>query len=307
MPLGWLWSRTKQQAPKPYDNADLTIREMRHNDKYELFSIVADFRKTYYINIYKSVFRSWFTYVTTGLLLGLSLSLLSSSMVTVCLPPLIVTLFLLWKVNRYKRMNHLPNVNDLELLNQVESFNYKFKSVDSRRMNQGVLLMLAKVERKSLATGGGGDSDEIVLDSDLESDYEDLSPETSRSKKFKKKMSSQALSGPDKGKRIVGYLVYSKQRDELETVCVKELCIHSDFRQRKIATNFLKRACLNVFQVYGYRHVCFQVSNYHQEAMRICAKKPSLIKKIYSWVAYVFIPGVSDERTVYSINIGSIK
>ena len=44
------------------DDSKLSISEMKHSDKYELYKIVSDFRHAYYINVYKTVFRSWFTY-----------------------------------------------------------------------------------------------------------------------------------------------------------------------------------------------------------------------------------------------------
>ena len=299
-----------KKAPKKpaIDSADLTIRELKHNDKYDMFHLVGDFRKAYYITIYKLVFRSWFTYVTSGILLGLSMSLMSSSLFSICLPPIIITLFLLWKVNRFKRMNYLPNVNDMEEINQVETSAFKFKSNESRRINQGVLIVFAKDESKMV-------DNDLLLDYD-EDDDEEAEDEEAKSGRAAKAARLRRAMNPnrklfepnERNRKLVGYLVYAKQKDELETVCIKELCIHADYRQRKVATNFLRRACENIFQTYGYRRVTFQVSSFHRELKQICAKKEeeSLLNKIWSWTAYEFVPGVKDERVVYNFDIAKL-
>jgi len=84
----------------PIDDAKLHMREMKRNngDKYALFRLIGEARRDYYINVYKSAFRSWFTYSITAALLALSVTFLSATAYGICLPPLVVTVFLLYQV-----------------------------------------------------------------------------------------------------------------------------------------------------------------------------------------------------------------
>ncbi len=104
-------------------------------------------------------------------------------------------------------------------------------------------------------------------------------------------------------------MVYAKERDALETVCIKEICIHKDYRQRGVAKSFLRRMCNNVFRTYGYSRVCFTASNFHGVLVTVLKKKTEskLVKNIQSWTAWSILPGVSDERTVYSFNISDLN
>ncbi|CAF0767004.1 unnamed protein product [Brachionus calyciflorus] len=276
---------TKPIQTTPINESQLIIRDMKSDDKYDLIKIVSDFRREYYISVYRKVFRSWFTYAVTGLLLAISLSLVSSKMFGLCLPPLIVTVYLIWNVNRYKRANQNFNINEMELLNQTETIYYKFKSLEQRRINQGVLVAFLK-EEKSI--------DDIDLDdidiSDFNTDDSDIEEKLA-----------------DKNKKLVAYLIYGKQKDELETVCIREICVQKDYRRRKIASLFVKKACLNLFKTYGYRRITFQVSNFNTEADKVCSKYMGLINKIYSWSAYTFVPGVCDERTIFAFSINDLK
>jgi hypothetical protein len=272
---------------KPIDDLKLSIREMKHTDKYELFKIVSDFRHSYYINVYKTVFRSWFTYGITILFLGLSLTFINSKTSAFFLPPVIMSLLLLWKVTRYKKLNRSFNVNEMEALNQTESFFHKYKSTEQRRTNQGVLLIFIKEDK--------------LIDCDF--DLDNLNESDLNTTSSEDEGGSLDI---DKHKKLIGYLIYNKQKDELETVTIKEICIHIDYRERKVASNFLRRVCLNVFRPYGYRRVTFQVSNLDIDINDILERKKNLFNKIYSWVAYNFVPGVVDERTVYSFDISKI-
>jgi GNAT superfamily N-acetyltransferase len=83
------------------------------------------------------------------------------------------------------------------------------------------------------------------------------------------------------------------------------MCIDKDYRNRGIAKYFLKQASIKVFKPMGYSRVTFQVSNFNEEALKACEKKPDLIEKIWTWPAFTFIFGVTDERTVYAFNIDS--
>lgn len=274
-------------STKPIDEAKLSIREYEPENKYDIFKIVNEFRRDYYIHVYKSVFRNWFTYAVTGAFLALSSYFLHSNMLSICFPPLIVTVFLLWKVNRYKKINHHFTTNDMEILNQNESLYFSYKSDEARRKNQGVLLAYLKERNYDVDT----ELEELFDDTDLDSDSED----------------SIGLPKGDRNNKVVGYLIYSKQKDEMETVSIKELCVDRDYRKRRVATHFVRRACLDLFRKYGYKRVAFQVSSFDVEAGKVCEKKSHIIKKIYCWMAYYFIPGVFDERTAYAIEIEKLN
>ena len=181
-------------------------------------------------------------------------------------------------------MNRTFNSGELEMLMQNEAPSFKYKSSAVRRINQGVYLAFLKQE-KSI---DDYDLDELDTDMDTSSDEEAKS------------------QSDDKNKTLVGYLVYTKQRDELDTVCLKEICIHKDFRQRSIAKNFVRRVCQNVFRDYGYKRVVYTASSFHTELTTISKAKPNLVKKICSWITWTLVPGVHDERTVYAFEIDKL-
>jgi ribosomal protein S18 acetylase RimI-like enzyme len=303
-------------------DTQLIIREMKSSDKYAMFRLIADFRRDYYIGVFKSTFRSWFTYGITGILLAFSLSFLSSSSLSVFLPPLIVAFFLLYKVTKYKRLNRLMNVNDMEML---------MNESDQRRLNQGVYLVfyanknrdgeLLDLEDIDLDTESSSELNESPTDESSTELSENASASLKELKKNKpKSFSKSKLSAKQKpplrrqahqqpSHELIGYAVYMKQRDELETVGIKELCIKSDYRDRHVATNLLRYMCKNVFKSMRYTRVTFQVSNFHKTAIEICKKKcaSGTLKSLYSWCAYSFVPSVYDERTVFSFDMASLK
>ncbi len=290
-------TRNKKPLTTPIDDSKLSLREMKSSDKYDVFPILNTFRRDYYITVYKCCFRSWFSYGITGLLLGLSLLSIQSSIYSVCLPPICVTLYVMWKVRLYKTMNRLFTITDLEQINQNESSMAKYKTADSRRVNQGVFLAFLK-EKK---TFNDLDSLEDILNCDLdEIDSDDLDDDKDGTKLENK------INELKKNKKLVGYLIYNKQKDENETVCIKELCIDKDYRKRKIATHFVRRICNNVFKTYGYKRVCFTLSSFHSDAMKICNKKSNLFTKNYLWQACKLVPFVYDERTSFSFDISKI-
>jgi hypothetical protein len=102
-------------------------------------------------------------------------------------------------------------------------------------------------------------------------------------------------------------LVYGKERDVFDTVQIKEIVITSDYRHRKVASNFIQRMCNNVFRTYGYTRVSFTISNFHFDVNKILAKKEKLVKKIQSWPAWSLLPGVTDERTIYTFLIKDLN
>lgn len=283
-----LFEKKKRLITTPIDDHLLSIREMKGTDKFEIMNILNETKRDYYIGVYKVVFRSWFTYAIITSLLGLSLSLVQSSMPSICLPPFLVTIFLIWKVNRYKRINRTYSSVDLEMINMNEQLSYRFKTADQRRGSQGVYLVFYKK----------GESFEEIYN-----DISDLESSESESEKSKGKVDS------DKNKILVGYIVYAKQRDEFETVCIKEICIHKDYRQRGIGKNFIRRMCNNVFRTYGFTRVTFTASNYHTILTTILKKltEDKLLKNVQTWTAWTILPGVSDERTIFSFKISDLN
>lgn len=289
--------RNRKPVTTPIDDSKLSIREYKPSDKYDVFPIMNTFRRDYYINVYKTCFRSWFAYGITGVFLAISLSLIQSSIYSVCLPPVIVTLYVMWKVRVYKSINRLFNINDVDMINQLESQLAKYRTADSRRQNQGVYLAFLR-EKKSL---DDLDSLEEILNCDLDDiESDDLDDDKDGSKLENK------INVLKKNKKLVGYLIYNKQKDELDTVCIKELCIDKDYRKRKIATNFVRRICQNVFKAYGYKRVCFNVSTFHTEALKIANKKTNLFTKMYTWIACKLIPLVEDERSFFTLDLSKI-
>jgi hypothetical protein len=238
--------RLNKNLPEMINFNELQIRDYKINDKINLFRILNEYRREFYVNVYKLCFKSWFTYAFTCLLMAITYTMFNNSTATLFAPPLITTIYLLYKVNKYRNQyNRQFNIYDIENLTLGSS------SV-KRKQNQGVYVCLYKDE-------------------------------------------------------IIAYCIYMKQTDELETVCVKEICVMKEFRRRKIATYFLDYLCKNIFKPFLYRRVTFTVSDlFNNEANNCCAFKKDYIKKIYSWRLFFFVPGVSDMRTVYSIDFGDI-
>ena len=274
-------------SKKPINPAKLFVHELKNESNFDLQRIISENRRDFYINIYKSVFRCWFTYVVTGLLLALCHTFVRSAF-SFCFPPLVVTIFLLWKVSAYKKKTHNFTINEMELLNQTQSAYFTYKTAEARRANQGVILAYLKERSYDIDT----DLEEL-LDTDDDSDLNLESDDEMTLDEYK-------------NKKLVAYLIYSKQRDEEATVCIKELCVEKNYRKRKIATHFVKKACSSLFKTYGYKRVTFQVSVFNWDLVAICKKKANLVTRAYCWCAYKFLPGVSDERTMYSFEIDKI-
>jgi len=183
-----LFEKKKKLITTPIDDSLLSIREMKGTDKFNVMTILNQAKRDYYIGVYKIVFRSWFTYAIITTLLALSLSTLQSSMPTICLPPFLVTIFLIWKVKRYKRINRTYSSVDLELINMNEQSTFKYKSTEQRRSNQGVYLIFYKK----------GETFEEIYN-----DLSDLSTSESEDENAQKKASS---IDDDKNKILVGQL-----------------------------------------------------------------------------------------------------
>jgi hypothetical protein len=302
----------KRKGPidrSPIDENKLTIRELRATDRQVVHKIASDYHRDFYISIYKRSFRSWFTYALTGLMLAMSVYFLNSTIYGLCLPPIVMTVFLLWRVGKYKRTNWCLNINEMEMLNQTESKLFKHKSVEARRRNQGVLVALLsedsakdKLKRKFMSKDfdlmnlNKAELDEVSY-SDDEADLSSTSSDNDKDEEAENM----------KNRQIVGYLIYTKHKDELETVSIRDICVDRDYRKRGVAKYFIKKACLNVFKNNGCARVTFNVSNFHSEASQACEKKSSYVHKIYSWTAFFFILGVCDVRNTYSFNIDQVN
>ena len=123
-------------STKPITAAKMFVHELKREHNYDLQRIIGDTRREFYINVYKSVFRCWFTYAVTGLLLAVCHTFVRSAF-SFCFPPLVVTIFLLWKVSLYKRRHFNFSVNDMEMFNQTQSAYFTYKTEEARRQNQG--------------------------------------------------------------------------------------------------------------------------------------------------------------------------
>lgn len=285
-----IFEKKKKINTQPIDDSVLSIREMKSTDRFDVSSLILEIKKEYYSGVYTCVFRSWFTYAIITGILALSLTFIQSSFPSVCLPPFLVTLFLIWKVKRYKYANRTYSVVDLEMLNMNETPNFKYKTSEQRRANQGVYLIFYK-KGESLEDYDFSDSDLDLSSSESENETD----------------SNKSVKDDDKNKVLIGYMVYGKERDALETVQIKEICIRKDYRKRCVAKNFLRRMCNNVFRTYGYRRLSFTASSFHTELTMIVKKKSDIIKKIQSWCAWSILPGVVDERTIFTINMNEFN
>lgn len=274
---------------KPIQSKNLFIHELKHENNFDLHHIIGETRRDYFIYIYKSIFRCWFTYAITGILLAICHTFVRSAF-SFCFPPLVVTIFLLWKVSLYKKNVHNFSIAEMELLNQTQSAYFTYKTAEARQQNQGVLLAYLKERDYEVDTDleelfDTDDSDLINIESDDEMTLDEY-----------------------KNKKLVGFLIYSKKRDEAGNVCIKEICIDKQYRKRKVATYFLRQVCADYFKPYGYKTVSFQISCFNWEALDICQKKKKagLLKLAYCWKEFKFLPGVSDERSQFSFEIADM-
>ena len=200
-------------------------------------------------------------------------------------------------MSSYKRSVHHFTLNDMELLNQTQSAYFTYKTVDARREHQGVLLAYLKERNFDL------------IDSDLEEIFDDS--DGNSSDLVLEDDDDMTLDHDSKSKTLVAYMIYSKQRDEPHTVCIKELCVASAYRRRRVAESFLRKVCAEHFKpLYGYKTCKFSVSSFHWDAMATLTKKTSIktnekrvIKRDYCWNEYKFVPGVNDERSMYHFDI----
>lgn len=294
----WITGTKKNEA---IDESKLSVREMRSpSDRQALNQIARDYHRDFYINIYKRAFRSWFTYSLTGLLLALSVYFLHSSLIGLCVPPVLMTLYLLWRVNKYKKSTWCLSAHEMELINQTESHLFKFKSTEARRRNQGVLVAVLReptrkeqIKKKLLGDNDNDDIDEQFDLMDLD-EIDDLSSSTSGDEDSKSEQ------------RVIAYLIYKKQKGEADTVSIKDMSVHVDYRRRGVAKNFIRLASLQVFKQYGYSRVVADVSNFHPEARAACMKKAGYVHQVFDWTAFRFVPGVADHRLVFSFNIDQV-
>ena len=185
----------------------------------------------------------------------------------------------------------------MELLNQTQSAFFTYKTVESRREHQGVLLAYLKERNFDLIDS---DLEEIFDDSD--GNLSDLALESD---------DEMTLDHDSKSKSLVAYMIYSKQRDEPHTVCIKEMCVASAYRRRRVGDAFLRKVCAEHFKAaFGFKTCTFNVSSFHWDAMaslnkktRTKANESGVIKRDYCWSEYKFVPGVRDERTMYHFDI----
>ena len=87
-----------KKSAKPIRYDKLHVHELKREANIDLQRIISEVRREFYINIYKSIFRSWFTYAVTGCLLAVCHGFFRNGF-SFCFPPIVVTIFLLWKVS----------------------------------------------------------------------------------------------------------------------------------------------------------------------------------------------------------------
>ena len=124
------------------------------------------------------------------------------------------------------------------------------------------------------------------------------------------------LDHETKSKTLVAYMIYSRERHAAtdatdttkskDTVCIRELCVSSAYRKRRVAECFLRNVCETHFKAFAFKKCSFQVSSFHVDAMAALTKKSpttSMAKRAYCWKEFKFVPGVCDERTLYHFEI----
>jgi hypothetical protein len=227
------------------DVSNLKIQEYSMYDKYKLQKLLKEYRREYLVAVYKTCFRSWFTYITIGVLMSISLIFINHSAVAVFLPPLLVTCLLMYRVNKYKRIFRTFSIYDIEnMCLATES--------SIRKKTKGVYLCFTE--------------DDI----------------------------------------LIGYCVYLKDTNHLETVTIKEMFILKEYRKQCVAKTFMESLCKKHFINFGYKNLNFILSCFHQNAMEFCSKNIDLVKKQSSWIGFAFLPGVCDERSSYMVNFNRI-
>lgn len=240
--LGNIMARSKKPS---IDISNLKIQEYSMYDKYKLQKLLNEYRREYLAYVYKTCFRSWFTYITIGVLMSVSLIFINHSAVAVFLPPLLVTCLLMYRVNKYKRLFRTFNIYDIE--------NMCLESESSiRKKTKGVYLCYSEDEA------------------------------------------------------LIGYCVYLKDTNNLETVTVKEFFIMKECRRQYVAKTFMENLCKKHFINFGYKKLNFILSSFHQNATEFCSKNVDLVKKQSSWIGFTFLPGVCDERVSYVLNFNRI-
>lgn len=198
-----IFEKKKPRLTTPVNDSVLSIREMQSSDKHSVSLIINETKREYYVHLYRYVFRSWFAYGLITLLLGVSLYVIQSGMPSICLPPFLMTIFLIWKMKRYKRANRTYTSTDLELMNMNETQNFKYKNTNQRRAAQGVYCIFYKK--------GESIEDYDFLDSDLDLTTSESEDENSTANK-----SSKKANDDDKNQVLVSWK--KKKQTKLDIV-----------------------------------------------------------------------------------------
>ena len=192
----------------------------------------------------------------------------------------------------------------MELLNQTKSAYFTYATQEARRSHQGVLL--AYVKERNYDLFGDSDLEELF---DEDSDVDDALLESDDDE--------MTLDHETKSKTLVAYMIYSRERDATttdtdtgttkskDTVCIRELCVSSAYRKRRVAECFLRNVCETHFRAFAFKKCSFQVSSFHVDAMAALTRKksPGMAKRAYCWKEFKFVPGVCDERTMFHFDI----
>jgi hypothetical protein len=100
-----------KKSTKPIRYDKLHVHELKREANIDLQRLISEMRREFYINIYKTIFRSWFTYAITGCLLAVCHGFFRNGF-SFCFPPIVVTIFLLWKVSLDSlTRSHIPTIS----------------------------------------------------------------------------------------------------------------------------------------------------------------------------------------------------
>jgi hypothetical protein len=104
----------RQRYTDTLDLCRLEIREYKSSDKCNLFKILNEYRRDFYISVYKKCFKSWFAYAFTAVVMSICYLVFEKHIVTLFAAPLMVTTYVLYRVNRYRQECRMLTINDIE-------------------------------------------------------------------------------------------------------------------------------------------------------------------------------------------------
>jgi hypothetical protein len=201
-----------------FDLCRLEIRDYKLADKCSLFQILNEYRRDFYISVYKKCFKSWFSYVFTSIIMAICYVVFEKHIVTLFSAPLIITTYVLYKVNTYRKQFRMLTISDIEKYAADASLSTK------RKQNQGVYVCL--IDDKLL--GYCVYVKEIDEENTVRIKEMCVAKESRRNgigKKFFKQLYDEVFE-PFKFKKIV--FTFSHFNEEMQAYCVKHNLIQTD-------------------------------------------------------------------------------